>query len=164
MGNGRLKKGKEDFSYKLPAVPGFIQGVPSACDLPGGSGLPTHTHTHTHTHPAHRLGVSHSHKVTEWPIAPSARVWRVRVPGFGKPGSAARGTDCRVREPRASGLSRRHPRRRGLLLEEMWREGGGCPRLGITLRGRPQRGRAPPGAGRGRSCAGLGLALPQTRG
>ena len=59
MGNGRLKKGLEDFSYKLPAVPGFIQGVPSACDLPGGSGLPTHTH------PAHRLGVSHSHKVTE---------------------------------------------------------------------------------------------------
>ena len=29
-------------------------------------------------------------------------------------------TDCREREPRASGPSRRHPRQRGLLLEEMW--------------------------------------------
>ena len=58
MGNGRLKKGKEDFSYKLPAVPGFIQGVPSACDLPGGSGLPIHTHTHTHTLPTDSVSLT----------------------------------------------------------------------------------------------------------
>lgn len=78
-------------------------------------------------------------------------------------------TDCREREPRASGPSRRHPRQRGLLLEEMWLgvRGGGWSPTGENLTGASAEGPSPAPSGQGtrsRACAGLGLALPQTRG
>lgn len=90
IGEWAIKEGIGRLQVQPPSGPGLHQGQSR---LPVTS-LETQASLHTHTS-SPLCGASHSHKVAEWPIAgsgePSAQVWRVWVPGFGEPESAARG-------------------------------------------------------------------------
>lgn len=108
----------------------------------------------------------HSHKA-EWPIAGQGAErsgLACGSPGLANlspPPEVRTPTDCRAREPRASGPSRRHPASGGLLPEEMWLGGGWSP-TGRTLRGRPRRpSPAPSGAGTLARLRGLSWRCPR---